>query len=67
MSSDLKSISYIQKKAISTVKPIGKHSLTSYPEVVCPSCNRHFYWRQRDKEMYCVCGAVVKVDETNNN
>jgi len=52
------------KKETFSVKPIGKHPLTNYPEVICPNCKRHFFWRQIDKEMHCICGVIVIVDES---
>lgn len=36
--------------------PIGQHPTTGYPEMVCPGCKRHFYWRKADKAFYCSCG-----------
>jgi len=29
------------------VSPIGSNPTTGYPEVMCPDCKRHFYWRPR--------------------
>lgn len=54
----------MKQKQIQTVNPIS-HNENGYPEIICPDCNRHFYWRKEDKEFYCICGAVIMVEKNH--
>lgn len=50
-----------KEKSATIVTPMECNLLTGYPEIICPNCKRHFYWREQDKEFYCVCGEIIIV------
>ena len=52
-----------QETTAITVKVIGKHPATGYPEVECPGCKRHFFWSNKDKEFFCSCGTTILVEK----